>query len=130
MEVKRVFKCMHNTMDYTIYDRGELEENKENNVHGFVDFEWVGDSDRRWLTNGYLFKIFNEAVSWMRIKKSIISLLIIEARYTTHECKEVAWLQRLCSNFGFEDHAVRLECAKQRKIFVPKNPTYHSNKIS
>jgi hypothetical protein len=44
----------------------------------------------------------------------------------THASKEVVWLHRLCSEIGFKQQAMRINCDNQRKIFLAKNPTYHS----
>jgi hypothetical protein len=45
---------------------------------------------------------------------------------TTHESKEVVWLQILCSCIGLVQQAVRIDCDSQSAIFLAKNPTYHS----
>ena len=44
----------------------------------------------------------------------------------THASKEVVWLQRLCSELGFKQQVVRIDCDSQSAIFLAKNPTYHS----
>ena len=44
----------------------------------------------------------------------------------THASKEVVWLQRLCSELGFKQQAVRIDYDSQSQIFLAKNPTYHS----
>ena len=44
----------------------------------------------------------------------------------THAIKEAVWLQRLCSDIGFEQQAMRLDCDSQSAIFWVKNPTYYS----
>ena len=40
--------------------------------------------------------------------------------------KEAVWLQRLCSEIGFKQQAVRIDCDSQSAIFLAKNPAYHS----
>ena len=44
----------------------------------------------------------------------------------THACRKVVWLQILCSNVGFVQHVVRLDCESQSEIFLSNNLTYHS----
>ena len=44
----------------------------------------------------------------------------------THASKEVVWLQRLCSELGFKQQAVRIDCDSQSAIFLAKNLAYHS----
>jgi hypothetical protein len=34
-------------------------------VHRFFNTNWAGDMDQRRSTNGYVFKMFNGAISWM-----------------------------------------------------------------
>ena len=45
---------------------------------------------------------------------------------TTHVSKENVCLQRLCSDIGFLQQVVRLECDCHSAIFLSKNPSYHS----
>ena len=63
--VKRVFRHIHNMMDYAICYGGKLADNKEIHVHGFVDSEWDGDIDSRYSTRSYVFNILSGAISWM-----------------------------------------------------------------
>ena len=44
----------------------------------------------------------------------------------THASKEVVWLHRLCSEIGFKQQAVRIECYSRSAIFQEKNHAYHS----
>ena len=44
----------------------------------------------------------------------------------THASKEVLWLQRLCSELGFKQQAVMIDCDSQSAIFLANNPAYHS----
>ena len=75
---KRVFKYLHNNVDYEICYGGELESNKEINIHGFVDSDWVGDIDHICLTNIYVFKIFDRAISRMSKRQSVVALSTTE----------------------------------------------------
>jgi len=97
-------------------------------IHGFVDVEWVGDLDRRISTSGYVFNLFRGAVSGMSKKQPIVALSTTEAEYmvATHVSKEAVWLQRLCSNMGLVQGAIRIDCDNQSAIFLSNNPTYHS----
>jgi hypothetical protein len=55
-----------------------------------------------------------------------LSTTEVEYMATTHESKEVVWLQRLCSTIGLVQQAVRIDCDSHSAIFLAKNPTYHS----
>ena len=75
-----------------------------------------------------MFNLFVGAVSWMSKKQYVVALSTIEAEYmaATHASKEVVWLQRLCSNMGLVQEAIRIDCDSQSAIFLAKNPAYHS----
>ena len=57
----------------------------------------------------------------MSKKHIVVALSTIEVEYmvATHANKEVVWLQRLCSELGFKQQDVRIDCDSQ-------NPAYHS----
>ena len=45
---------------------------------------------------------------------------------TTHACKKVVWLQRLCSDIGFMQKAMKIDYGSQSAICLAKNPTFHA----
>jgi hypothetical protein len=53
-------------------------------------------------------------------------MIEVEDMAVTHGRKEAVWMQRLCSGIGFEQRSMKISCDSQRKIFVAKNPAYHS----
>ena len=61
-------------------------------------------------------------------KKLVVALSTIEVEYmeTTDASKEIVCLQRLCSEIGFKQQVVRIDCDSQTAIFLAKNPAYHS----
>lgn len=85
------------------------------------------DIDGRRSTNGYVFRLFGGAISWMRRKQFVVSLSTIEVEYivATHASKEAAQIQQLCIDIGFEQQVVRLGRDSQSAILLAKNPTYH-----
>ena len=64
----------------------------------------------------------------MSKKQVVVALSTTEAEYmaATHASKEVVWLQRLYSELGFKQQAVRIDCDSQSAIFLENNPAYHS----
>jgi hypothetical protein len=127
--VKRVFRYLCGTKDYAICYQGKPGgDSGKLDVHGFVDADWAGDLDRRRSTNGYVFKMFSGAISWMSKRQVVIALSTTEVEYmaATHGSKEVVWLQRLCSGIRFEQRAMKVSCDSQSTIFLAKNPAYHS----
>ena len=101
--VKRVFRYLHGTTDYAICYQGIPGPGIVINVHRFVDVDWDGDIDRRISTIGYMFNLFGWSISWMSKRQVVVAHSTTEVQYmeSTHESKEVVWLQRLCSNIGF-----------------------------
>ena len=71
--VKRVFIYMCGMIAYAICYGGEPKDNKENNVHGFIDSDRAGDIEHRRLTGGYVFNIFGKVVSWMSKRHLVIA---------------------------------------------------------
>eukprot|EP00253_Pinus_taeda_P026063 PITA_26063 len=126
--VKRVLKYLHGTSYYVLCYQGRLGLGIMLDIHGFVDVHWVGDMDWRRSTSGYVFNLFRGAVSWMSKKQSIVELSSTEVEYmvATPASKEAVWLQRLCSNMGLVQGAIRIDCDSQSAIFLANNPAYHS----
>ena len=86
--IKRVFRCLHGMIYFSIFYHGNYEDI---GVHGFVDSNWVGDIDGRRSTNGYVFKLFGGADSWMSKKQYMVALSSTKVEYfaTTHARQEV-----------------------------------------
>ena len=64
----------------------------------------------------------------MSKKQVVVAPSTTEVEYlaATHASKEVVWLQRLCSEIGFKQQVVRIDCDSQNAIFLAKNLAYHS----
>ena len=126
--IKRVFRYLRGTTDHAICYQGIAGPDRVLDVHGFVDADWAGDLDQRRSTSGYVFSLFGGSISWMNTKQAVVALSTTEVEYmaATHASKEVVWLQRLCSELGFKQQAVRIDCDSQSAIFLEKNPAYHS----
>eukprot|EP00253_Pinus_taeda_P010696 PITA_10696 len=124
----RSLMYLHGTSDYGLCYQGRPGLERVLDIHGFVNADWAGDLDQRRSTSGYVFNLFEGAVSWMSKKQSVVALSTTEAEYmaATHASKEVVWLQRLCSSMGLVHEAIRIDCDNQSAIFLAKNPAYHS----
>jgi hypothetical protein len=118
--VKRVFMYLCGTKFYVIWYQGKYGYDSEVNVHGFFDIDSVGDMDRRRSTSGYVFKMFDGAISWMSKRQVVIVLSTTEYEYmeATHGSKEAVWLQRLCSRIRFEKKNMKISCDSQSAIFL------------
>jgi hypothetical protein len=64
-----------------------------------VDYGWERDIHIRISMRGYMFRLFNGAISWMQKRKVVVSFSTIEEKYmeTTHACKEAIWIMKPCS---------------------------------
>lgn len=95
-------------------------------VHGFVDFDYVGDLDKRRSTTEYCFMLTGGSINRKSQLRSIIALSTIEA-----ECidtvKEVIWLHGLVSDLGVAQAAVIVFYDSQSVIHLVKNHV-HSTK--
>jgi hypothetical protein len=72
--------------------------------------------------------MFSGVISWMSKRHAVIALSTIEVEYmaATHASKESIWLHRLCSNIGFEQKSMWINCDSHSEIFLEKNLAYHS----
>ena len=127
-DVKRMFMYLCGTTNHAICYQERARLDKVLDVHGFIDVDWDGGLDHRIFTRGYVFNLFGGAISWMSKKYDIVVLSYIEAKYmeATHASKDVVWSYRLCLEIRFKQQDVRIDCDSQSKIFLKKNPTYHS----
>ncbi|KAK9739429.1 hypothetical protein QE152_g9006 [Popillia japonica] len=115
---------------------------------GYADADWGNESDRRSVT-GYLFKIYDNTVSWVSRKQPTVSLSSTEAEYvslcsaTTKQptvslssteaeyvslCSattEAIWLKRLLHDLGIETGIVNIYEDNMPCIAISKDPVYH-----
>jgi len=63
-------------------------------VLGYVDSDYRGDLDHRRLISGYIFTLYEGAISWKASLQSIAALSTTEAEYVaaTEGVKEAMWL--------------------------------------
>ncbi|XP_057817161.1 secreted RxLR effector protein 161-like [Cryptomeria japonica] len=111
--VKRVFRYLWGTSKYSLCFHGDPTRPQHSlNICGYVDFDWAGDINSRRSTSGYVFTMFGGAVSWMSKWQAMVALSTTEVEYmtTTHACKEVIWLKRLCSDIGFDAGQIIICC--------------------
>eukprot|EP00253_Pinus_taeda_P027696 PITA_27696 len=88
--VKQVFKYLRGTSVYGLCYQGRPGLDRVLDIRGFVDIGWAGDLDQRRSTNGYVFNLFEGAVSWMSKKQSVVALSTTKVEYmaATHASKE------------------------------------------
>jgi hypothetical protein len=50
-------------------------------IQDYLDFDLERKVDRRISMSGYMFQLFSEVVNWMRKKKNMVTLSIVEEEY-------------------------------------------------
>ncbi|GKV16510.1 hypothetical protein SLEP1_g27143 [Rubroshorea leprosula] len=123
--VKWILRYLRGTVDVgRVYDRSA---NPSGNVVGFVDYDFVGDLDKRRSTTGYVFTLSRCAISWKVTLQSTVALSTTEAEYMaiTEAVKEALWLKGLVSDLGVEQNEMMVFCDSQSAIHLMKNMMYH-----
>ena len=71
--------------------------NKDMNLYGYIDNDWVGDVDTRKSTSGYTFHLGTSAISWSSKKQPVVALSTAEAEYiaATSCATQAVWLRRI-----------------------------------
>ena len=69
---------------------------------GYIDSDWVGDSQDHKSTSSYSFSLSSGPVCWSSKKQSAISLSSteVEYRWAVNAAIEAIWLQHLLTKFG------------------------------
>jgi hypothetical protein len=97
-------------------------------VRSNTDSDWVGDTDTRRSTPGYIFNLGSGAITWSSKRQPTISLSIYEAKYIgqTQDTKESVWLRKLLRELGREQlQAAVIFGDNQGAIALAKNPQFH-----
>ena len=91
LAVKRIFRYLKGIEEFGLwYPKG-----KYLSLMAYTDVDWVGCFDDRWSTSGATFYLGECLVSWLRNKKSSVSLSTVEAKYiaATTCCTRVLWMK-------------------------------------
>lgn len=72
-------------------------------LHGYTDSDWANDKNDRKSISGYVFKVFNNTVSWASRKQATVSLSSTEAEYISlaNGICEAKWIRSLLGEIGF-----------------------------
>ena len=97
-------------------------------VVGYVDFDYVGDLDKRRSTTGYVVTLGRGLVSWRSTLQSTVALSTTEAEYmaVTEAIKEAIWLQGLLDDIGIFQEHMDVYCDSQSAICLAKDQVHHS----
>ncbi|CAH9143716.1 unnamed protein product [Cuscuta epithymum] len=125
---KRILRYLKGTSEFGIwYPKEELEVEMENLI-GFSDSDWKGDSVERKSTTGYVFKLYGCPISWSSRKQPKVSLSTCEAEYVAaaYAACQGVWLNVLLSEIlGEEQEAFQLLVDNKSAINLALNPVSH-----
>ena len=107
-----------------VYDKAFTDSGS---VIGFVDYDFVGDFDKRKSLIGYVFTLSDSVINWKATLQSTVALSTTEAEYmaTTEAVKETIWLKGLVGDLGLQQDDFVVYCDNQSAIHLTKNPMYH-----
>ncbi|XP_042958044.1 secreted RxLR effector protein 161-like [Carya illinoinensis] len=119
---KRVLRYLQGTKDYQLTFR--RTDNLE--VTGYSDSDFVGYSNSRKSTSGYVFLLAGGAISWKSMKQTITASSTMEAEFVA--CFEATvhglWLRNFISGLGVVDSIERpliIYCDNSSAVFFSKN---------
>lgn len=98
-------------------------------LQGYVDSDWDGDTIDRISTTGFIFKMFNCAISWTSRKQSTVAISSTESEFVALSLAvyEACWLKKLLCDMGFMiEKPITLFEDNQSAIYISNNP--ESNK--
>jgi len=100
VEVKRIYRYLKYTIDKKL-KLGNMDVTKEQLI-GYVDADWSGDTQDRKSNTGYVFKYFDAPISWASRKQAMVTLSSTEAEYIalTEATQEGLWLRRLLTDLN------------------------------
>lgn len=99
----------------------------------FVDADFAEDKTDRKSTTGYMVFLNGGLISYRSRKQSIVALSTAEAEYVaiSEVCQQLAWLNRLCSDFEIvmnEDQPLKFFSDNQSAIALTKGECSHRTK--
>lgn len=123
--IKRILRYLKGTIEYGLwYPKG-------NNliIQAFTYADWVGSIDDRKSNSGATFYLGGCLVSWLRKKKTSISLSTVEAEYIAVAtcCTQVLWMKQTLQDLQVQfNEPIPIFCDNTGAINISKNPVMHS----
>lgn len=103
-----------------------------NDIRGFVDSDWGGDTDTGKSTTGWVFTLAGCPISWSSQRQKTVSSSSTEAEYiaASDACKELIWLQGFYNEIvpimnRPEQRGVPLSIDNASALKLTKNPEFH-----
>lgn len=123
IHLKRILKYLKCTLNLQL-----TFSNSDNGLlKGYADADWANDvSDRKSVT-GYIFKLFDNTVSWCTRKQQCVTLSSTEAEYVALSSAvcEALWLRKLLNDLHIELLITPIFEDNISCINIAKDPVYH-----
>ena len=121
----RILKYIVGTLDYGVFYKPTVDE-----LSGYSDSNWAGDTDSRKSVSGYCFSIGSGAVSWRNKQQPIMALSSTEAEYKAAcivAC-EAVWLRRILMDVATQMRMTTiLRFDNQSSMAIAKNLVLHAH---
>jgi hypothetical protein len=124
---KKVLRYLKGTKNFMLtYRRSDILE-----VVGYSDADFVGCSDDRRSTSGYVFMMANGAVSWKSVKQTLTASSTMEAEYIAcyqATCQAI-WLRNFISGLvvvGTIEKPLKIFCDNSAALSFSRNTTSSS----
>ena len=94
----------------------------------YTDNDYVGDTDDKKSTSGYVFLLSGGAVSWASKKQPVVTLSTTEAKFvaTTFCACQCIWMRRVLEKIGHsQSKCTTIMCDNSSMIKLSKNPVMH-----
>ncbi|MCP4491938.1 MAG: DDE-type integrase/transposase/recombinase [Gammaproteobacteria bacterium] len=125
--VKRIFRYIKGTIHMGLLYRPSQDESG-NEVFGYSDADWAGDTENRRSTSGFVFKLAGAAISWRSKTQTVIALSSAVAEYIALAAatQEAVWLRRLMKNLQQQQNEPTLILEDNTSaISMANNPVFH-----
>ncbi|KAM2718779.1 hypothetical protein EV1_030652 [Malus domestica] len=121
---KRILRYLKGTINFGLF----YSSSSNYKLVGYSDSDWVGDSDDRKSTTGFVFFNGDTAFTWMSKKQPIVTLSTCEAEYvaaTACVCHAI-WLRNLLKELSLpQEEPTEIYVDNKSAIALAKNPVFH-----
>eukprot|EP00877_Chromochloris_zofingiensis_P010252 jgi/Chrzof1/5480/Cz16g04260.t1 len=112
-------KLCGRTLDYGITFGSD-----SNDLIGYCDADYAGDTDTRKSTSGYIFILHGGAITWSSKRQATVAASTTEAEYMAAAAavKEALWLRTLLSELQLDIDNITIMADNQSAIKLLRNP--------
>lgn len=121
--LKHLLRYLKGTSTYCL----RYQDNKEDDIIGFSDADWAGDTDKRLSVSGFTFINQGGAISWSSKRQHAIALSSCEAELyaLSNATQEAVWWKGIRSQIQ-KDEPMTIYCDNQSTITVSNNQNWSS----